>query len=162
MFNLTLTRKPSLWGRQLYFHPNDVQLRFSPSLPVLGTFFSSKTPYLLLTANKDIFGLQHPSSNFPAFSTDLDVSPKRMLGCQSVVHQKRIEFFSYVEVSASFNSLIFLETFLAPTFLKQISWLCFPRIEISCSPLVIAKVRQLSVWYWAQLQAVVNLFSLFL
>ena len=35
MFNLTLTRKPSLWGRQLYFHPDDVQLRFSPSLPVL-------------------------------------------------------------------------------------------------------------------------------
>ena len=28
MFNLTMTRKPSLWGRQLYFHPDDVQLRF--------------------------------------------------------------------------------------------------------------------------------------
>ena len=64
-------------------------------------------------------------------------------------------------VETSLNSLIFLETFLAPTFPKQISWLWFPRIEISCSPLVIAEVRQLSVWYWAQFQAVVNLFSLF-
>ena len=76
MFNLTLTRKPSLWERRLYFHPNDVQLRFSTSLPFLGTFFL-KTPYLLLTANRDTFVLQHPSSNFTAFSTDLDASPKR-------------------------------------------------------------------------------------
>ena len=62
-------------------------------------------------------------------------------------------------VETSLNSLIFLETFLAPTFPKQISWLWFPRIEISCSPLVIAVVWQLSVRYGAQLQAVVNLFS---
>ena len=53
MFNLTLTRKPSLWGRQSYFQPDNVHLRFSPSPPVLGTFFSSKTLYLLLTANRD-------------------------------------------------------------------------------------------------------------
>ena len=65
-------------------------------------------------------------------------------------------------VETSLKSFIFLDTFLAPTFPKQISWLWFPRIEISCSPLVIADVRQLSVWYWAQFQVVVNLFSLFL
>ena len=47
MFNLTLTRKPSLWGRELYFHPDDVRFCFSPSPPVVGNFFS----YLLLTAN---------------------------------------------------------------------------------------------------------------
>ena len=67
----------------------------------------------------------------------------------------------YLQRRASLNSLIFLETFLAPTFHRQILWLWFPRIEISCSPLVIAEVRQLSVWYWAQFQSVVNLFSLF-
>ena len=48
-------------------------------------------------------------------------------------------------VETSLKSLIFLETFLAPTFPEQLSWLWFPRIEISCSPLVIAELRQLSV-----------------
>ena len=48
-------------------------------------------------------------------------------------------------VETSFKSLIFLETFLTPTFPKQMSWLWFPRIEIRCSLLVIAEVRQLSV-----------------
>ena len=55
-------------------------------------FFSSKTPYLLLTANRDTFGLQHPSSNFPAFSTDLDVNPKRTLGCQNANLQPHLSF----------------------------------------------------------------------
>ena len=61
-----------------------------------------------------------------------------------------------VGVETSLNSLMFSETFLAPALLKQISWLWFPWIEINCSPLVVAEVRQLSVWYWAQFPAVVN------
>ena len=155
MFNLTLTRKPSLdkWKKH-------------PDIVALGNAFSKA---FIAASSKSIKTLSGAAFG----RSDNRISRKRLCAfCfvwQKSVHARWRKLTSSnadatetAGVETSLNSLIFLETFLAPIFPKQISWLWFPRIEISCSPLVIAEVRQLSVWYWAQFQAVVNLFSLFL
>ena len=63
----------------------------------------------------------------------------------SSVTSRNVDSTETAGVETSLDSLIFLETFLAPSFPKQILWLWFPRVEISCSPLVIEEVWQLSV-----------------
>ena len=58
MFNLTLTRKPSLWGGQLYFHPDDVGIR--PWLPamLMQLKLNGLKLHLILWSSKRLFSLQ--------------------------------------------------------------------------------------------------------